>query len=53
MGISSANPHETSLIHLDNRGGLKGLLHVLNATLILTTMSEVFSCFVFVSLEDE
>jgi len=39
VGISSANPHETSLVHLGEPSGLKGLLHTLNATVIPTTMT--------------
>ena len=33
-GISSANRHETSLVHLGEPSGLKVLLHTLNATVI-------------------
>jgi len=39
MGISFANPHETSLVHLEEPSGLKGLLHTLNATVIPTKVS--------------
>ena len=38
VGISSANPHETSLVHLGELSGLKGLLHTA-ATVIPTTVS--------------
>ena len=31
MGTSSANPYETSLVHLGEPWDLKGLLHRLNA----------------------
>jgi len=39
VGISSANPHETSLVHLGKPSGLKGLLHTLNAIVIPTKVS--------------
>ena len=39
VGISSANPHETLLVHLGEPSGLKGLLHTLNATVIPTKVS--------------
>jgi len=39
VGISFANPHETSLVHLGESSGLKGLLHTLNATVIPMKMS--------------
>ena len=39
VGISSANPHETLLVHLGEQSGLKGLLHTLNATVIPTKVS--------------
>ena len=39
VGISSANPHETLLVHLGWPRGLKGLLHTLNATVIPTKVS--------------
>ena len=39
VGISSANPHETLLVHLGKPRGLKGLLHTLNATVIPTKVS--------------
>ena len=39
VGISSANPHETLLVHLREPSGLKGLLHTLNATVIPTKVS--------------
>ena len=38
-GISSANSHETSLAHLGEPSGLKGLLHTLNATVIPAKVS--------------
>jgi len=41
VGISSANPHETSLVHLGEPSGLQGLLHMLNATVIPTKVSYV------------
>jgi len=39
VGISSANPHDTSLVYSGKAGGLKGLLYMLNATLIFTKVS--------------
>ena len=39
MGISSVNPHDTSLVHLGEPRGLKGFLYMLNATVILTKVS--------------
>ena len=39
VGISSANPHETLLVHLGWPRGLKGLLHMLNTTVIPTKVS--------------
>jgi len=39
VGISSADLHETSLVHLGEPSGLKDLLHMLNATVIPTIMS--------------
>jgi len=39
MGISLENLHKTSLIHLGNRGVLKGLFHTLKAIMIPTTVS--------------
>jgi len=39
VGISSANPHETLLVHLGEPRGLKGLSHMLNATVIPTKVS--------------
>ena len=51
MGISSANPHETSLIHLGDPSGLKSLLHTLNATVIPTGLG--FRVLFFVLLENE
>ena len=48
MGISSANSHETSLVHLGEPSGLNSLLHMLNATVIPTKVSYV-SRFVFFS----
>ena len=38
-GISFVNPHETSLVHLEEARGLKSLLHMLNATVILMKVS--------------
>ena len=34
VGVSSANPHKTLLVHLGEPMGLKGLFHTLNATAI-------------------
>lgn len=39
VGMSSGNPHETSLVLLGPPVGLKGLLHTLNATVIPTKVS--------------
>jgi len=39
VGISSSNPYETSLVHLGEPRGLKGLLHKVNATVIPTKVS--------------
>ena len=39
VGISSANPHETSIIHLGELKGLKGWLHMSNAAVIPTKVS--------------
>ena len=39
MGIFSANPHETSLVHLGESSGLKSLLDKLNATVISMKVS--------------
>ena len=39
VGMSSANPHETSLVHLGEPRGLKGLLRTLNTTVIPTKVS--------------
>jgi len=39
VGRSSANPHETLLVHLGEPSGLNGLLHTLNATVIPTKVS--------------
>jgi len=39
MGISSTNTHETLLVHLTEPSGLKGLLHMLNATVITMKVS--------------
>jgi len=50
VGISSANPHETSLVHLGEPSSLKGLLHMLNTTVIPTTVSWALEfCFLFCS----
>ena len=54
MGISSADPHETSLVHLGEPRDLKGLLHMLNATAIPGKVSLVLRLeFFFILLEDE
>jgi len=54
VGISSANLHETLLVHLEEPKGLKGLLHTLNAIVIPTKVSYLFSLvFIFILLEDE
>ena len=39
MDISSAKPHKTLLTHLRESSGLKGLLHMLNTTVIPTKVS--------------
>jgi len=39
VGISSAKPHKTLLVHLEEARDLKGLLHTLNAIVIPTKES--------------
>lgn len=41
VGVSFVNPDETSLVQLGEPIGLNGLLHTLNATMILTKVSYV------------
>lgn len=36
VGRSTANPHETLLVHQGKPRGLKGLLHMLSATVMST-----------------
>jgi len=58
VGTSSANSHETTLVHLGYPCGLKGLLHMLNATVIPTKVSYNFYFYfsrivICILLEDE
>ena len=39
VGVSFANSHKTSLVHLGEQRDLKGLLQTLNATVIPITVS--------------
>ena len=39
VGISSANRHENLLIQLEKPRGLKGLFHMLDATMVPTKVS--------------